>query len=74
MDTLGKLMDISSRLEHLESAAEWITRETVHTDNSISQTGTLICVLADDLRERVCSLVKELEETSRRNKERESFH
>jgi len=61
MKTLDKLMDISSRLEHLESAAEWIARETVHTDNGISQTGTLICVLADELREKVYNLVRELE-------------
>lgn len=61
METLEKIVDISSRLEHLENAAEWIARETVHTDNTISQTGTLICVIVDDLRERLCSLVKELE-------------
>jgi len=74
MDTVTKLLDISSRLEHLESAAEWITKETVHSDNTISQTSTLICVLADDLRERVCQLVKELEVKTAREKERESFH
>ena len=67
-------MDISSRLEHLESAAEWITKETVHTDNAVSQTGTLICVLADDLREKVCALVRELEEKDKKAKERESYH
>lgn len=63
MDTIGKLLDISSRLDHLESAAEWIARETVHGDNVISQTSTLICVITDDLRERLCELVKELENT-----------
>jgi hypothetical protein len=62
MKTVDKLLDISSRLEHLESAAEWIARETVQTDNSLSQTGTLICVLAEDLRERLFTLVRELEE------------
>ena len=61
MDNVQKLLDISSRLSHLEQAAEWVARETVHTDNAISQTGTLICVLADEVRERVCSLVRELE-------------
>jgi hypothetical protein len=60
-NTLDRILEISSRIEHLESAAEWIARETVHSDNSISQTGTLICVLADDLRQRVMTLVKELE-------------
>lgn len=64
METLARLLEIASRIEHLESAAEWIAKETVHTDNGVSQTGTLICVLADDLRERICSLVKELEETN----------
>lgn len=63
MDTLQRLMDIASRIEHLECAAEWIARETVHVDNSLSQTGTLITVLADDVREKVYALVKELEET-----------
>lgn len=62
MDTLSKLMDISSRLDHLENAAEWIARESVHTDNGISQTGTLICVLADEVREAIFRLTKELEE------------
>ena len=58
-------MEISSRIEHLENAAEWIARETVHTDNSISQTGTLICVLAEDLREKICSLIKDIEKFKR---------
>ena len=71
MDTMNKLLEISSRLEHLESAAEWITRETVHTDNTVSQTGSLICVLVDDLRERVCKLVRELED---KNEAKDSFH
>jgi len=62
MNIFEKLLDISSRLDHLEQSAEWIAKETVHSDNGISQTGTLICVLADELREKVCALVKELEE------------
>ena len=61
MDTLDKLMDIASRIDHLESVAEWIARETVHSDNTVSQSGTLICVIADDLRERLCQLVKQVE-------------
>lgn len=61
MDSIEKILDISSRIEHLENAAEWIARETVHSDHAVSQTGTLICVLADDIRERLCTLVKELE-------------
>ena len=61
MDTLDRLVDIASRLDHLESVAEWVARETVHTDNTISQSGTLICVITDDIRERLCQLVKQIE-------------
>ncbi len=62
MKTTDMLVDISSRLEHLENAAEWIAKEAIHTDNAISQSGTLICVLADEVRERIFELVQELEE------------
>jgi hypothetical protein len=61
MDTVQKLLEITSRLEHLECSAEWITRETVQNDNGVAQTGTLIAVLADEIRERVCNLVRDLE-------------
>ena len=61
MNTIQKLLEITSRIDHLESAAQWIAKETVHSDNTVSQTGTLITVLADDLREKVYTLVKELE-------------
>jgi hypothetical protein len=61
MDTLNKLMAISSRIEHLESAGSWIAKETVHSDNSISQTATLVTVLADELREKIYALVQEFE-------------
>ena len=63
MDTLNRLSDIASRIDHMESCAEWIAREAVHSDNGVSQTATLITVLADELREKICSLVKELEHT-----------
>ena len=62
MKTLDKLLEISSRIEHLENAAEWITKETVNTDSAVSQTGTLITVLCDDLRERICQLVQDFEQ------------
>jgi hypothetical protein len=62
--SMNKLLEITSRLDHVESSAEWIARETIHSDSSVSQTGTLIMVLVDDLRTRVCALVKELEEIS----------
>ena len=62
MDTLKKLIEISDRLDHLENSAEWITRQTVHSDNTVSQTGTLICVLAEDIREKVNELARTVEE------------
>ena len=62
-NSVDKLVDISNRLEQIENSAEWISREILHSDTAISQTGSLICVLADDIRKKVCALVKELEET-----------
>ena len=64
MNTLAQILEIASRLDHLGSCAEWIARETVHTDNSISQTSTLISVLAEDIREKITNLVSELEQLS----------
>ena len=65
MKTMDRLVEISNRLEHLENQAEWIAKESIHTDNSISQSSTLICVLTDEIRERVFELVHELEERLR---------
>lgn len=62
MDTLEQLTDISNRIDHLETNAEWIVRETTNNDSGLSQTATLILVLADELREKICSLVKTIEE------------
>ena len=64
MSTMDQILEIASRLDHLGSCAEWIARETVHTDNSVSQTGTLMSVLAEDIRERITALVAELEQLS----------
>jgi hypothetical protein len=61
MNTLSQVLEIASRLDHISTSAEWIARETVHTDNSLSQTGTLISVLAEDIREKINALVAELE-------------
>ena len=61
MESLVKLQDVSNRIEHLENAAEWIARETVHTDSGISQSATLISVLADQVREMIYELVIDLE-------------
>lgn len=62
MSTMDQILEIASRLDHLGSCAEWIARETVHTDNAISQTGTLMSVLSEDIRERITTLVAELEQ------------
>jgi len=64
INTLSQILEIASRLDHLGTCAEWIARETVHTDNGISQTGTLISVLAEDIREKINTLIAELEELS----------
>ena len=70
MDTLEQLTDISSRIDHLEYCADWICRETANSDAGLCQTATLITTLADELRARICSLVKEIEQ----NKEIGSLH
>lgn len=59
--SIDRLSDIASRIDHLESQAEWIARETINADNSVSHTASLIMALADDLREKICHLVKDLE-------------
>ncbi len=71
MSTLDQLLEISSRLEHLENAAEWVAKETIHTDNGISQTGSLMCVLIDEVREAVYQLAKEVEQIG---EETETIH
>ncbi len=62
MKTLDRLLEISSRLEHIENSAEWIAKESVHSDSAVSQSGTLITVLVEQVREKVLSLVEDLEE------------
>jgi hypothetical protein len=62
MDSIRRLQDITSRIDHLENAAEWIARESVHQDNGVAQTATLVTVLADEVREKIYELVKEFEE------------
>lgn len=61
MDTVDAIISINSRLEHLESAAQWISRETVHSDNTVSQTSTLIQVLVEDVREKIFSIIRDFE-------------
>ncbi len=74
MDTLQRLIDISNRLDHLENAAEWIAKDTVHTNNSASQTATLITALADDVREKLYALVQELEQNMSDMVDNLSYH
>ena len=62
MNTLAQVLEIASRLDHLGTCAEWIDRETVNTYNSVSQTGTLMSVLTEDIREKINALVAELEQ------------
>ena len=61
VDSVDKLHDISLRLEQIESAGEWIARTLVHTDSGACQAGTLVSVLAEDVRQRLLDLVTELE-------------
>ena len=70
MKTMAQVLEIASRLDHLGTCAEWIARESVHTDNSVSQTGSLISVLAEDIRDRITALVSDLEQIA----ELESSH
>lgn len=71
LNTTDQLVEISSRLEHLENAAEWIAKETIHSDNALSQTGTLICVLADEVREAIYKLAQQAEALA---EEQEKIH
>jgi hypothetical protein len=73
METVDKLQDIASRLEHLENIAEWISRETVQVDSGISQSGSLICTLVDQVREQIFSLVEEIEKAKAEAEEDENF-
>ena len=61
MHSLGRILEIASRLDHLSNCADWIARETVHSDNALSQTGTLMNVLVEDIREKINELVSEME-------------
>ena len=61
MDSTEKIEEISLRLDHLYSAGEWLARSLVHVDSSASHTGTLVTVLAEDIRSRLLELVTELE-------------
>ncbi len=59
--SIKELVDIESRIEHIENLALWIARETSHLDQPVSQTSALISVVCEDLREKIIELVKRLE-------------
>lgn len=61
MKTMEHILDIASRIDQLESASEWIAKETVNSDQGLSQAATFISVLADQIREQICTLVQEVE-------------
>jgi hypothetical protein len=61
VDSVKKIQEIAMRLDHLESAGEWIALTQIDQDTPASQTGSLISALADDIRKRVLDLVSELE-------------
>jgi hypothetical protein len=62
MSNLGKLEEISLRLDHLESAGDWLARSLVHSDPAASQTGSLVTVLVEDIRDKLLALVAEMEQ------------
>lgn len=61
MESLEKLQEISMRIDHLESAGDWLARSMANIDGAASHTGTLVTVLAEDIRARIMDLVTELE-------------
>ncbi len=73
MNNSPKLEEISLRLEHLESAGDWLARSFAISDPAASQTGSLVTVLVEDLRYRILSLVKEIEEDLKLLKEGEKM-
>lgn len=62
MDSLSKLQEISLRLEQVESAGDWLARTLVHVDSAASHTGSLVSLLAEDIRERILNLITEIEQ------------
>lgn len=74
MDTLDRLMEIANRLEHIESAADWISKDTIHSNNAASQSATLISALTDDVREKLYSLVHDLEQNIHEMAEVVKYH
>jgi len=73
MDVLEQLKAVSRRLEQMDQAGEWIARETVHSDNPVSQSGSLICALAADIQDKLDQVSREIEELIT-NLNQTSFH
>lgn len=61
MDNIERLEEICMRLDHLEQAGEWISRAMATSDSATSHTGTLVTVLAEEIRDRLIELVQMLE-------------
>ncbi len=53
-----KIHEIDLRLDHLEAMGEWLSRVLVHSDNSASHTGTLVSVIAGDIRKLLAELYR----------------
>ena len=56
-----KLVEISRKFENLKPPPKWIISQTFKPDTTISQTGTLILTIAEDVRSKLYELVRELE-------------
>ena len=72
MNTLNRIQEIALRLDHLDSAGEWLSRALENVDTSASQTGSLVTSLSEDIRQRLFELVSELEKQLEET--RSAFH
>ncbi len=61
MDTIRRLQELSERIDHIEHSGEWLSNAMEDYDGPVSQTGSLISSLAEDIRYRLIELVTELE-------------
>ncbi len=61
MDTIRRLQELSERIDHIEHSGDWLSSAMEGYDAPVSQTGSLISSLAEDIRFRLIELVTELE-------------
>ncbi len=61
MDTISKLQEISLRLDQIDQTSDWLAQCLEELDPAMSQAGTMVAALSDDVRMRVLELVSELE-------------